>query len=196
MSNEKGRTQYRQRLQQRQTVIFGGISIILAVLMLLASAWWTGILPFPLNREFTVAEDTNRDIVPCVDQGATSVPKADITVNVFNSTTRTGLATTVADRLATEGVTVGQSANWRGEAPEHAVVIYTSADAVPAAYTLQQVFPDATVLLDRTSQTQVLDVVLGADFTDVKTPEDLAALQEGQPLTSLPGCEAVDTIGD
>lgn len=187
------RVRYRRRLQQRQTVVFGGLAIILSVLMLLSLAWWTGILPFPLDRGFTSSEqEGGREIVPCIAEGTPAVSLEEITVNVYNGTNRNGLASAVGSELTALGVTVGQEANWRGATPTHPVIIYTSSAALPQAYTIARVFPEATVLLDTTTQSGVLDLVLGDDFTDIHSEDELAQLEAGQPLSSPENCEPVD----
>lgn len=187
------RAQYRRRLQQRQTVIFGTLALIMAVLMLLASAWWTGVMPFPFGKGFSEKEVIAKDVVPCVVEGTPSVPHSDISVRVYNSTNRPGLANSVAGQLAEQGLVIVEEANWKGEKPLSPVVIYTPSSAIPEAYTTAQLFPNVKVFHDPTSSnTQVLDIVLGENFEGLKSAEELGALKEGQELKSFEGCKEIE----
>ncbi|WP_147286807.1 hypothetical protein [Trueperella pyogenes] len=49
------RAEYKKRTQQRQTVVFGSIIAIMAVLLVLGTLTWSGLLPFPFEREFSKA---------------------------------------------------------------------------------------------------------------------------------------------
>ena len=195
MSNEKhrSRTSYRRRLLQRQTVIFGTLSITLAVLMLLCSAWWTGLLPFPYHREFSTSQSYRKDVIPCIAENTPSVPNSTISVNVYNSTTVTGLAGKVTTALAEQEVTVvNDGANWPGERISYPTVIFTSSKAVTQAYSLARMFPEAMIYLDGSLSTEVLNVVIGEGFEALKPKDQLDKLQPKEPLTSLPKCEPVD----
>ncbi|MDO5724062.1 MAG: LytR C-terminal domain-containing protein [Flaviflexus sp.] len=187
------RAQYRRRLQQRQTVIFGTLALIMAVAMLLASAWWTGVLPFPFGQEFTKKEVVAKDVVPCIVEGTPSVPNSDISVRVYNATNRSGLANSVAGKLKEQGVVIVEEGNWKGTKPQSPTVIYTPSSAIPEAYTLARMFPEVKVFHDPTSsKNQVLDIVLGDNFEGLKSGDDLATLADGQELTSFEGCQEID----
>lgn len=190
--NSHQRTSYRQRLQQRQTVIFGSIGLLLSLLLLLGLLWFTGIVPFPMNREFTAEENAQDNVVPCIPAGTQAVENTSITVKVYNASPRTGLAATVAGKLTEHGVAVADELNWGGETPQAPVVIYSSLGALPQAYSLARMFPTATVLLDGTTTTEVLDVVLGEDFTELRPDGEIAELSAGQELTSPENCVTVE----
>lgn len=161
--------------------------------MLLASAWWTGVIPFPFGKEFTKKEVVAKNVVPCVVDGTPSVPNSDISVRVLNATTRTGLANSVASSLGEQGLVIVEEGNWKGPKPNEAAIIYTPASAIPEAYTLARMFPSVKVFHDPTSSNnQVLDIVLGDSFEGLKPAEELASLSEGQELTSFEGCQEID----
>ena len=77
---------------------------------------WSGVIPFPFDREFTAAPDPNAVVTPCLPEGTTDpVDLAAINVNVYNSTTQTGLAGDVGGSLGKLGVVVSNTDNWSGE---------------------------------------------------------------------------------
>lgn len=177
--SSNARAEYRKRTQQRQTVIFGSIIAVMAVLLVLGTLTWSGLLPIPFDREFSKAPDTNS--VVCPIDGAQHVDPTTITVNVYNATTRTGLAGTVATSLSAAGVVVSETANWGGEEFTEPVRLYASPDGVTSAYTLRAYFPDALVHIDPNITSQIVDVVLGEGYTDLvaaPTEEQLVAAME------------------
>ncbi|VEI13123.1 LytR C-terminal domain-containing protein [Trueperella bialowiezensis] len=184
------RAEYRKRTQQRQTVIFGSIIAVMAILLVLGVVVWTGLLPFPFNREFS--QPPNSDAVVCPAEGAAPQEPASITVTVYNATSQTGLAASVAGSLAATGVVVNDTANWSGTDQSDPVRLYTSADGVSAAYTLRAYFPSATVHIDPNVTSQVVEVVLGAGYSDMvaaPTPEQFAAAME-----PIPDCASLDNF--
>ena len=190
--NSQSRNSYQQRLQQRQTVIFGSIGVLLTLLLVLGLLWFTNVLPFPANKEFSAETETEDNVVPCLVEGTTSVDPASITVRVYNASARTGLAGSVGGKLSEYGVVISDELNWGGSAPQAPAVIYSSLNALPQAYSLARMFPTATVLLDGTTDTEVLDLVLGEDFTELRPDGELAELQAGQDLTNPENCVVVD----
>lgn len=161
--------------------------------MILGLLWFSGVLPTPFNREFTSSsEDEQTNVIPCLPEGTPSVENSTITVNVYNASTRTGLAGTIAGKLSEHGVTVSEQLNWGGAEPEAPVVIYSAQNALPQAYTVARMFPSAVVLLDGTTDTEVLDIVLGPEFTEMKPDGELAELAAGQELINPDDCVVVD----
>lgn len=176
------RAEYRKRTQQRQTVIFGSMIAVMAILLVLGTLVWTGLLPFPFNRGFSQPPDSAA--VPCPTEALAPQDPSTITVTVFNATNQTGLAGTVGSALAQSGVVVSETANWRGEDQFEAVRMYTTPSGVDAAYTLRAYFPTATVHLDPNLTSEIVEVVLGRDYTDMvesPTEEQFAAAVEPIP---------------
>ncbi|MCI7305237.1 MULTISPECIES: LytR C-terminal domain-containing protein [Trueperella] len=190
--SSNARAEYRKHTQQRQTVIFGSIIAVMAVLLVLGTLTWSGLLPFPFEREFSRPPDT--DAVVCPIDGAEHVDPATITANVYNATTRTGLASSVASSLSAAGVSVSETANWGGEEVTEPVRLYSSLNGVTNAYTLRAFFPEAQVHIDPNITTEVVDVVLGEGYSDLvaaPTEEQLVAAME-----PAEGCVPLDTFQD
>ncbi len=190
--NTNPRLSYQRRLQQRQTVVFGSMALVLALLMLLGLLWFSGILPIPFNRDFTASEEEQGNVVPCMPEGTLSVENSSITANVYNASNRTGLAGSVAGSLTEQGITISDELNWGGTEPAEPVVIYAAQSALPQAYTVARLFPEAVVLLDGTATTEVLDIVLSSSYTNLLPAEELAALAGGQELTNPENCVVVE----
>lgn len=185
--NNQALKEYRERTKQRQTVIFGTIIGIMAVSLILATLTWTGVLPFPFDREFSSAE--SQYVVPCPPEHATPAAPNSITAMVYNNTSRAGLAGTVGSALAAQGVAISDTANWAGEDLTDPVHIFTSQDGVTAAYTLRAFFPDAAIHVDPNLDSQVVEVVLGVAYNEMvaaPTEEQFQAAME-----PLPDCAAL-----
>ncbi|NYI05516.1 LytR C-terminal domain-containing protein [Allostreptomyces psammosilenae] len=105
---------------------------------------------------------------------ATPTPEG-ITVNVFNATTRAGLAAATAEVLRERGFTVGEVANAPAELDkrvgESARVIGGPA-AEQALLLVSAQVADSTVRTDeRRAEATVVDLVIGDAFTELATPE-------------------------
>lgn len=183
------RAEYRKRIQQRQTVVFGTICGVLALLLIVGLLIWTGLVPAPFNRGFSEPTD-DVALIPCPIENTTPVELSSATVRVYNSTTKTGVAGQVGEALTGLGVTVAETANWSGEKLPESVRFYTGENGVPAAYTLRAYFPGSTIHFDPSNDTEVIDVVIGADWTEMvtaPTEEEKAAA-----LEPIEGCQPVN----
>lgn len=178
------RAEYRKRTQQRQTVIFGSIIAVMAIFLVLGTLVWSGLLPFPLNRDFTQPPD--EQAIVCPVEGAAPPDPTTITVVVFNATNQTGLAGSIGTSLAASGVVVNETANWSGEDLTEPVSLYASPAGVNTAYALRAYFPDAAVHVDPNLTSEVVEVVLGTGYTTmVETPTEEQFTLAMEPL---PGC--------
>lgn len=187
------REEYRRRTQQRQTVVFGTVSAIMAVLLLIAMLVWAGVMPFPFDRKFSEAPDPNEVITPCLPAGESDpVDLATINVNVYNSTTKTGLAGDVAGSLEKLDIAVSNADNWAGETLNEPARIRTGPTGVVAAYTLAQFVPDSVIQFNPDQTTDTLDVVLGDDWNGRLTTDEVAAEYPEGKLENVPECTPLE----
>ncbi|MFC7404397.1 LytR C-terminal domain-containing protein [Georgenia alba] len=195
-SAREARAARRRRLQQRQTVIFGGLVTILLVLALIAGAMWSGLLPSPFARDFSREEPSEEPVVqPCPPEDATPLDLGSITAVVYNGTDRNGLAGETGEALSRAGVLVNDAANWPEGAFEGAVQIITGPQGVTAAYSLARLFPGSVVSLADGRENEAVDVVLGAEYEAMLTPDEIAALDPEEPLAGPEDCRPVETSG-
>lgn len=186
------REEYNDRIQQRQTVIFGSIGGIMVLLLLVSFLIWTGIVPAPFNPAFSGSTEVGSELVtPCVPDNTQAVDMTTIAVNVYNSTSRNGLAGNVGGQLSAMGVALVGTDNWSGQSIGESARIITGQDGIPAAYTLAQYIPGSVVLYDPDVSDEVLSVVLGKDFTEVLTPEAVAQANPGGLLESQAECAVI-----
>lgn len=196
-SEQTPRAQYRRRLLQRQTTIFGSIVAAMGVLLIVAMLFWTGAIPFPWDREFTEAPDPNVVVTPCLPDGASAVDLTTINVNVYNSTTRTGIAGEAGQQLTALGINVGQTDNWSGTSLQESARIQTGVEGIASAYTLAQYIPNSVIQYNSSITGESLTVVLGVEWTAVSSAEDVAAANPDGTLTSVEGCTDVSpTAGE
>jgi len=195
-SVQDARQARRRRLQQRQTVIFGGLVTILLVLALIAAAMFTGLVPSPLQREFSSPEPTDDVVVPCPPQDATALDLGSITANVYNGTDRAGLAGETGESLSRAGVLVNQEpANWPQGSYEGTAQIVVGAEGVVAGYSLARLFPGSVVSLDDGREDETVDVVLGAEYDSMLSQDEIDQLEPDEPLQAPEDCEPVRSAG-
>jgi hypothetical protein len=134
------------------------------------------------------SETAARQATPCIKSTvpfSTTMPRraADVHVNVYNATSRIGLATTVADELQARDFTVGKIGNdplqQTVEAP---VQLRYGPAGAGAAQMLRAWFAGAQPTLDNRSDGTV-DLVLGIRYEGFTTPTDqaIAKARLGQP---------------
>ncbi|GMA30093.1 hypothetical protein [Litorihabitans aurantiacus] len=85
-----GRALRRRHLLQRQTIVFGTLSVLLVGAGLAGLGVHLGILPSPVTSEFTdlEAQEEAAQFTPCPAEGALPVTYDQITANVYNGTAR------------------------------------------------------------------------------------------------------------
>lgn len=178
----------RRHKRERQAVIFGAVLAGLATVGLGAAAVWTGSMESPVHREWTTISPSSTETkasVPCVPADTLPVTYEDVTVNVYNATTRAGLAGSVADLLGQRGFTIGEKDNYPSKISGTGVIAF-GAQGVAAAYTLAAHVPGMTLSYDaRTDET--VDLALGARFQSL-VDLDKVPLEADVPLRPVAGC--------
>lgn len=190
------RDQYRKRIQQRQTVVFGSITALMAILLLVAMLMWTGVLPFPLDRKFSAAPDPNKIVTPCLPADAKPVELPTISVNVYNSTSRSGIAAEAASQLSGIGVSVGTTDNWVAQSLQESARIQTGPSGIVAAYTLAQYIPGSVIQFHADTTNDVVTVILGAEWNGILSPEAVAEENPDGELTSREGCVPLEEVNE
>lgn len=178
-------------MQQRQTVLFGGLISALLVIALVSAAMWGGMLPSPFAREFSTEPGEGDLTVPCPPEGATTVPLTEITVNVLNATNVAGLAASTASTLAATGVVVNREGNFSGSYAGTAE-IYTGSLGVTNAYTLAAMLSEAEIILDTSNTTGTVDLVLGTEFTALVPADQIIAVEPGNAIATPENCTPVE----
>lgn len=178
----------RRHKRERQAVIFGAVLAGLAVVGLGAAAVWTGSMDSPIERDWTTVSEAPTEAaltVPCVAADTLPVSYDDITVNVYNATSRPGLAGSVADLLGQRGFEIGERDNFSIKLSGVGRIRF-GAQGVAAAYTLWAHVPGAALAYDaRTDGT--VDLALGAEFSQL-VELDRVPLAADEPLEPAVGC--------
>ena len=181
-------------MHERQAVIFGVLLAALALAGLGAAAIFTGSLNLPVfARDFATEAATTgpQDPYPCPPAGSLPVPAAQITVKVFNATSRVGLAGATAAALQDRGFVIGATENFAVTYDGKARIIFGTA-GVAQAYTLAAHLDGPVLILDpRTDPT--VDLVLGAEFPELKAM-DTVTLDPAAPLVAPAGCTPFDQV--
>jgi hypothetical protein len=192
---ERQRATRRRHLLERQAVIFGGLITSLLALALVGLAIWFGAVPAPFSVPFSTPTPVDTTLgQPCPPQDATPVPYGQITVNVYNGTTRGGLAAATASELESRGLKIAARANDPYGRYYGATLVRSGPDGLAQAYTVAALFPDAVVQLDAREDATV-DVTLGSEYDALRPPAE-AALDPDQPIPAPAGCYPATVQGD
>lgn len=172
-------------------MIFGGLITTLLALALVGLAIWFGAVPAPVSVPFSTPEPEDTTIAqPCPPSDAVAAPHGLITVNVYNGTTRGGLAAATATQLEDRGLKIAARANDPFGRYFGTVLVRSGPGGLAQAYTVAALFPEAVVQLDAREDTTV-DVTLGPGY-DSLVPRAEGALQTGQPIPAPEGCYPLD----
>ncbi|GEK20465.1 LytR C-terminal domain-containing protein [Cellulomonas xylanilytica] len=191
---DRARQLRRRHMHERQAVIFGVLLAVLALAGLGAAAMFTGSLNLPVfARDFKAVPSptASQDPFPCPPAGALPIAANQISVKVFNATTRVGLAGATAASLVERGFAVPSAENAAATYDGTARIIFGVPGAVQA-YTLAAHIDGAVFVLDPRADASV-DLALGAEFAELK-PLDTVALDPAVPLAAPPGCTPFDEV--
>jgi hypothetical protein len=192
------RQRRRRHVHERQAVIFGVLLAGLGVAGLGAAAVYTGNLELPfLARGFSSPEPTGLAAAdsPCPPEGATPVPYGQVVVNVFNGTTRVGLAGDTASALAARGFVIGTQANASAQGYtgyDGTALIQFGSQGVAAAYTVAAQIDSPLLVMDDRGDASV-DVVVGSSYNALVAAADIT-LAADQPFAVPAGCVPLDQV--
>lgn len=193
-SQRTTREEYRRKIQQRQTVVFGSITALMAVLLLLAMLVWTGIVPFPVKVAFSEKPDPKQVVTPCLPDGTTAVDLSTITINYYNSTKRSGIAAEAAQQLGELGVVKASVSNWGSSTTfEKSARIQANAQSIAAAYTIARYIPGAVIQYNPDISGETLNLILGDKWEKISDP---TSIDTSAALESAPGCTNISQDGE
>jgi len=114
----------------------------------------------------------------------------DISVRVYNATSRPALATSVAKELTTRGLTVLKVAD--SDHPYPQTLLRHGPDGLGAAWLLRAYFPDARTDYEAQQQGPSVDVIVGPSFVKVPSATEVnqAVAQNGTPVLPPGTCPA------
>ncbi|MBR4399359.1 MAG: LytR C-terminal domain-containing protein [Aeriscardovia sp.] len=189
-SEQQARKEY---VKDRQKLVFRFCGIALAVILIIALLGYFGV--FGMIAPHAVKNQQNNFGVtaPCAPAGSKALSSSDITIEVLNGTSKSGLADAVGEALYFRGFNV----TGIGDANKDSVVhttIYAGKNALAAAYTLRAQLTHSILEMDNSTSGDVV-LVIGQDFYDLKDANSVT-LKEGQALSSIQGCKVASQIQD
>lgn len=184
--NESGASIHRRRRRRRAAITLTLVALLLIGTFTYAAAYFQGWVG---TRAPTTAASPS-----CQPTGPVQAltPRA-VTVNVYNSTDRAGLAASVAKALRTQGFKVVDVANDPLGRPISGVgEIRSGSDGAAAAALVAARLAGAKVVLDNRTDATV-DLVLGKTFKLLSVPPKVAPTKPSKPAatptpTGLPSC--------
>ncbi len=185
------------RARKRRRILHGVVLVLLLALIaagiVLALAVINGQIKLP------TAERSKAAVSQCPEATYDYTPHEKINLNVYNSTSRPGLARTVADEFLARKFVVGAVGNtqtgYRGVA-----LVVSGAAGQSAAFTVQRNLPGSDYVQDSRNDASV-DVVLTGDFKQLakpelvdQTPGKLSCPRESRREGDSPSLPVVPTI--
>lgn len=168
-----------RRPRHRRRIVLAGVSAVVALGL---AGWGTLQLidVFTGGDKSASAAGHSRDCpTPKAVAPAKALPKpAGIKVNVYNATTRSGLAKTAAEELKKRGFTIGEVGNapkeYDKKVPGPGVLLGAPA-AADGSFTVLGTQLPGTVQKTDTRKTAEVDLILGTKFKAFSTPAEATA---------------------
>ncbi|MHB8275114.1 MAG: LytR C-terminal domain-containing protein [Dermatophilaceae bacterium] len=175
--HESGASIHRRRRRRRAAVTLILVALVLLGTFTYAAAYFQGWVGTRSPK--TVASPSCQVATP-----VEALTPRTVTVNVYNSTNRAGLAASVAKSLRTQGFKVVDVANDPLGRSISGVGEIRHGRAGAAAATLAATrLPGAKLVLDNRTDATV-DLVLGTKFTVLSVPPKVAPAQPSKPAPS------------
>ncbi|QDY89351.1 LytR family transcriptional regulator [Arthrobacter sp. UKPF54-2] len=154
-------------VRMRRRILHGVVLVLLVGLVtaaiVVALAIMNGQIKIPTTERSQAAASL------CPDASFDYTPHDKINLNVYNSTSRPGLARTVADEFLARKFVVGSVGNTQSGYRGVALVV-SGAAGQSAAFSVQRNLPGSDYVQDGRSDPSV-DVILTGDFKDLAKPE-------------------------
>ena len=154
-------------VRMRRRILHGVVLVLLVGLVtaaiVVALAIMNGQIKIP------TAERSQAAASQCPDASFDYTPHEKINLNVYNSTSRPGLARTVADEFVARKFVVGAVGNTQSGYRGVALVV-SGAAGQSAAFSVQRNLPGSDYVQDGRSDPSV-DVIITGDFKDLAKPE-------------------------
>lgn len=184
-------------VRMRRRILHGVVLVLL--LGLVAGAIVVALAIMSGQIKIPTAERSQAAASLCPDATYNYTPPGKIKLNVYNSTSRPGLARTVADQFAARKFVVGAVGNtesgYRGVA-----LVVSGAAGQSAAFSVQRNLPGSDYVQDGRSDPSV-DVILTGDFKDLakpslvdQTPGKLSCPRETRRVVEDPSLPVVPSI--
>lgn len=192
---QQARRRRRRNRRVRQTIVFGSLAGVLAVVLGFSYGIYSGTISGPFNIEFTSDDDgvAAPTPPPCPAEEDMPVPYSDVEMRVFNTTDVSGLAAAAGDAFVERGFDVSAVSNDDASIIAAAELRF-GPHAIAQAYTIEAQLEGAQMRLDETRTDTVVDVLVGDAYDDLK-PVELVDLVPDEPFPPLPDCVPV-TIPD
>jgi hypothetical protein len=185
------------RVRKRRRILHG--AVLLLLVGLLAAAIVVALAIMNGQIKLPAAERSQAAAPLCPDATYDYTPPGKIKLNVYNSTSRPGLARTVANEFAARKFVVGAVGNtesgYRGVA-----LVVSGAAGQSAAFSVQRNLPGSDYVQDGRSDASV-DVILTGDFKQLakpglvdQTPGKLSCPRETRRVVEDPTLPVVPTI--
>ena len=169
------------------------LAFLLALSLLTALVWWRVLHRSDSAKAASTPSSCSASPTPSL----TVVPApGSVTVNVLNSTSKTGLAAQVTALLATAGFKTGTPSNDEtARAPVTGIAEIRYGPAGVGAARLLLFYVPGSVLVEDTRTDASVDLALGAKYTAVVAPSDVAKALIAAKVSQLPAPVATPTAG-
>ena len=180
-------------VHRRQRVVFSVTGAILAVTLIVAFLFYFRVIDVDGQKK-TAVEPNFGQAVPCAakNEDGTAMKWADnntVPVEVLNGTNSRGLAGAVSEALEDLQFNVVATGNYTSSNVER-TTIYYGVNAINPAYTLNEYFSDAVMVMDD-RQDRTVDLVIGSTFKDLKTESEV---KNSDAIVDFEGCETVEEM--
>lgn len=178
-------------MRRRQKTVFTITGAILVVVLIVASLFYFGVIDVGGKKQVATQPNYGK-AVPCAakNEDGSAMKWAEnntVPVRVRNGTEFSGLAKAVGEALQDRQFNVTTVDNFSSTKVQR-TTIYFGKNAINPAYTLNDYFTDAVMVMDD-RQDRLVDVVIGSTFNNLKTEKQVK--KNGDTIKDIKGCKTV-----
>lgn len=186
-----GRQKLRFIQRQRETRIFSGLTVGMAILLVFGALIGYGVIPVPFLNGFSEkVVYVSAGKTPCPPDGLVLSKPSDIKAAVMNGTDRPGLAAMAADSLKALGVEVTGIGNHTTDQVLGTAEISAPLTMLPQAFALAALIPESEVVVSSRTKEDI-QVILGQDFESVVDKDAVSVLLDA-PVSPSEDCLPID----
>lgn len=196
-------------IRDRQRMVFTITAVILAVVLVVASLFFTGVIGNGKDSTKAAQAPNHGVLAPCppllsedkdqdgTPQYAKVMNNSDVVVRVLNGTDKSGLGKAVGNALNLRGFSIESLDNYNVDGHLQTVAntqIRFGRNAIPQAYTTLVNFNDAVLVMDD-RQDKLIDVIVGNSFDNLIS-ESQVKQTAGVEIEPIQGCSDVNAMTD
>ncbi|WP_421014755.1 LytR C-terminal domain-containing protein [Glutamicibacter creatinolyticus] len=161
--------QAKRRRRRRQNAVFGALSALVAVVLVVALLVFTQKIQLPGQRQTPAAADQQQPIAnpDCPQRDFTYLDPSEVEVRVLNAGGQNGLGGSTAQKLSQRGFQIALTTSAVSDYADTVGAVVSGPQGYAQALTLQRHLDGAVYVFDKDKRGAQVDFEIGAKFAEM-----------------------------